>query len=356
MTAVPAGVDVASVRPAGVRPLGIVLGVVALAGALVAGISVGAANISPGKALLSALDHLPGLDLDAGLTASQDAIIWRIRVPRVVLGVLIGTMLSTAGASYQGAFRNPLADPSLLGVSAGAGLGATTAIIFDLQELGPVDAVPLFAFVGAMFGVALTYALASIGDSSRSPAVLLLAGLAVAAFLSAVQTFLLQRDIERVDDVYIWLLGQLATNGWHEVLTVLPYAAGTTVVLLLCARALDVLAVGDDEATTLGLEVSTVRLVVILTASLAVAAAVSVSGIIGFVAIVVPHTVRLLAGSSYRVILPLSILFGGAFLVLADLAARTVLSPAELPIGVITAFVGAPFFAIVLRSRKVVAV
>lgn len=355
MTAVPAGVDVA-VRPAGVRPAGIVLGVAALAGALAAGISMGAASIAPGRAFLEVLDHLPGIDVDSGLGTAQAAIVWKIRVPRVVLGVLIGTMLSTAGASYQGAFRNPLADPSLLGVSAGAGLGATTAIVFGLQEIGPLDAVPLAAFVGAMLGVALTYLLASIGDSSRSPAVLLLAGLAVAAFLSAIQTFLLQRDIERVDDVYIWLLGQLGTDGWHEVLTVLPYAVGTGVVLLLSGRALDVLAVGDDEATTLGLEVRTVRLVVILTASLAVAAAVSVSGIIGFVAIVVPHTVRLLAGSSYRVILPLSVLFGGAFLVLADLAARTVLSPAELPIGVITAFVGAPFFAVVLRSRKVVAV
>lgn len=356
MTAVPVGLAVSEVRAARAHPGALAVGVGALTGAVALGLSIGAADIGAWPAILEAIDRIPGVAVDSGLTDTQAAIFWKIRLPRVALGLLVGVMLSVAGAAYQGAFRNPLADPTLLGVSAGAGLGATTAIVFHLRRIGPVDAIPLAAFAGALLGVLLTYALASIGDSSRSPAVLLLAGIAVAAFLSALQTYLLQRDIESIREVYSWLLGRLATNGWTESMTVLPYAVVTTLVLIACGRLLDVLAVGDDEASTLGLDVTTARVIVILTASLAVAAAVSVSGIIGFVAVVVPHTVRLLAGSSYRVILPLSVLFGGAFLVLADLAARTVLAPAELPIGVITAFFGAPFFAVVLRSRRVVAV
>jgi iron complex transport system permease protein len=356
VTAVPAGVDVVVIRPVRVRPVGLVVGVVALVGAVVLSLTVGAAHIPVRGAVLEVLDHLPFVNVHSGLTASQAAIVWKIRFPRIALGVLVGAMLSMSGAGYQGVFRNPLADPILLGVSAGAGLGATTAIVFDVRQLGPVNAIPIAAFVGAMLGVALTYALARIGDSSRSPAVLLLAGVAVAAFLSAVQTFLQQRNIDSIREVYTWLLGRLSTSGWSETWTVLPYAIGTSIVLLACGRVLDVLSVGDDEATTLGLDVARARLVIVVAASLAVAAAVSVSGIIGFIGVIVPHTVRMIAGTSYRVILPLSILFGGAFLVLADLVARTLLSPAELPIGVVTAFFGAPFFAVVLRNRRLVSV
>jgi iron complex transport system permease protein len=212
--------------------------------------------------------------------------------------------------------------------------------------------VPLAAFVGAFGAVLLSYAISRVSDGGRSPAVLLLAGVAVAAFLTAIQTFLLQRNAESIREVYSWLLGRLSTSGWSEVAAVAPYAVVTILVLLVHRRTLDVLSVGDDEATTLGLDVTRTRLIIVGTASLATAAAVSASGLIGFVGIVVPHTVRLLAGSSYRVILPLSILFGGAFLVLADLLARTALAPSEIPIGVVTAVVGAPFFAFVLRSRR----
>ena len=357
MTTVPMGVDVAvAIRPARVRPAGLVLGVVALVGATLLGLSNGAVAIPPRGALLEVLDHVPGLAVESGLSDSHAAIIWKIRMPRVVLGLLVGAMLSLSGAAYQGVFRNPLADPHLLGVSSGAGLGATVAIAAGIRDLGPVDAVPLAAFLGAMLGIFLTYILASIGSSSRSPAVLLLAGIAVAAFLSAIQTLLQQQNAETIREVYSWLLGRLSTNGWSEIWTLLPYAVLTGAVLLVSRRLLDVLAVGDDEASTLGLNVNRARLVIVLTASLAIAAAVSVSGLIAFVGVVVPHTVRLISGSSYRVILPLSVLFGGAFLVGADIVARTALSPAEVPVGVVTAFVGAPFFALVLRSRKLVSV
>ncbi|GIU90950.1 MAG: hypothetical protein KatS3mg010_2049 [Acidimicrobiia bacterium] len=180
----------------------------------------------------------------------------------------------------------------------------------------------------------------------------MLAGVAVASFLTAVQTFVQQRNADTVRDVYTWILGRLTTAGWDEVKLLGPYFVIASVVMLVHRRALDVMALGDQEAASLGVDVGRVRLTIVVAASLATAAAVSVSGLIGFVGVIVPHTVRLVAGTSYRVVLPLSFLFGGAFLALADLVARTVVSPAEIPIGVVTAFFGAPFFVLVLRTAK----
>jgi iron complex transport system permease protein len=182
--------------------------------------------------------------------------------------------------------------------------------------------------------------------------VLLLAGVAVASFLTAVQTFAQQLNTDTIKQVYSWMLGGLNTTGWREVLVTLPYVALAGTVLCLCARLLDVLAVGDDEAASLGVNPGRVRVVVLLAASLATAAAVAVSGLIGFVGIVVPHAVRLLAGASYRVVVPLSLLGGATFLIVTDHIARTAFAPAELPIGVITAFTGAPFFLVVLRMNR----
>jgi iron complex transport system permease protein len=212
--------------------------------------------------------------------------------------------------------------------------------------------VPLAAFVGALVAVLLAYAVSTLGGRDTSPAIHQLSGVAVMTFLTALQTFLLQRNSDTIREVYSFILGSLSTAGWHDVLIVLPYAAVSFVVLLLHRRTLDVLAVGDDEATSLGLHVARARVTVVIAASLATAAAVSVSGLIGFVGLVVPHIVRLLFGSSFRIVLPLSILFGAAFLTLADLIARTAMSPAETPIGVVTAVFGAPFFVLVLRARR----
>jgi iron complex transport system permease protein len=342
---------VAPVAPARVQAVWLVTGVLALGAAFVLAVAVGAVSLDPGRVALEVLDRVPGVALDSQLSDRESAIVWQLRLPRVVLGILVGGMLAMSGASFQGVFRNPLADPYLLGASSGAGLGATIAIV-SRSGSGLTWSVPLAAFVGALAAVGLAYLLASVGVGDRSSTVLLLAGVAVAAFLSAIQTFLQQRHAESIREVYSWLIGSLSTAGWGEVRTVLPYGAVSAVVLLANRRVLDVLSVGDEEATTLGLRVLPSRLLIVAAASLATAAAVSVSGLIGFVGIVVPHTLRMLTGSSYRVILPLSLLFGGAFLTGADLLARTVLAPAEVPIGVITAVLGAPFFAVVLRSRR----
>ena len=347
------------VRPAGLRPAWLVGGILAVLVALIAGLAFGSVQLPPAGVALELLNLLPGVRLHSGLSDREVAILLELRLPRVVLGLLVGGMLALAGAAYQGVFRNPLADPHLLGVAAGAGLGVTAVIAFrsttgDATAELPIG-VPMAAFVGALVAVALTWLLGAAGGRDRSPATLILAGVAVSSFLAAIQTYVLQRHVDTLREVYSWLLGRLATAGWHDVLLVLPYAAVTGAIVLSQRRELDVLTVGDEEATGLGLHPQRSRYLLIIAASLGTAAAVSVSGLIGFVGIIVPHTMRLLAGPSYRSILPLSVLFGGAFLALADLLARTAGGQAEIPIGVVTAFFGAPFFIVVLRSSRAAA-
>jgi len=319
-----------------------------LLAAMVAGITIGPAGISPGQVMT----ELVGTGLagrPSTLSSIQQAIIWEIRLPRVVLGGLVGCLLSLAGASYQGVFRNPLADPYLLGVAAGGGLGATAVIA--LAPGSPGIMLPLAAFVGALVAVALTYTVGrSIGG--RTAVSLILAGVAVAAFFTAIQTYILQKNAETIRQVYSWILGLLVTTGWQEVLVLIPYAIVCGVGLLLHRRLLDVMSVGDEEVDSLGVSAGRVRMTVVVLSTLATAAAVAVSGLIGFVGIVIPHTVRLVVGVSYRTLMPVSMIVGAAFMILADLAARTVASPAEVPIGVITAFVGGPFFLIVLRTSR----
>jgi iron complex transport system permease protein len=325
---------------------------------VLAGIWVGALPLPPGAVVATLLDRLLSpfdVHVDGGLEPTGEAVLLQLRLPRVVMAVLVGAALAVSGAAYQGVFRNPLADPYLLGAAAGAGLGATLVIAYaPAQSLGPVGLVPLAAFAGALLGVGFAVLLGSAAGGSHSPT-LLLAGVAVAAFLSAAQTLVQQNNTDDLREIYGWLLGQLGRSTWSDVLLVLPYLGVSCLVLVLCARALDVLAVGDDEASSLGVHPQRLRLLVVLAASMATAAAVAVSGLIAFVGLVVPHIVRRLLGGSHARVLPVSLVVGGAFLVLADLVARVVLAPAELPIGVVTAFVGAPFFALLLwrgaRSR-----
>ena len=325
------------------------LGGVSLVGMAILGVTLGPVRIGAGAALVEIADRvLPG-SFDSGLSDQESAIVWHLRAPRVVLGSLVGAMLAAAGGAYQGVFRNPLADPYLLGVAAGAGLGATAALAAGAGTL----ALPVAAFVGAVLAVGATYYFARAAGGRRTPATLILAGVAIGSFLTALQTFLQQQTSDRIREVFTWILGRLSGATWPQVIGVLPYVAISLAVLFFYRRILDVLAVGEEEAATLGVRPGRARLVIIGVATLGSAAVVSVSGLIGFVGIVVPHAVRMLAGPSYRVILPLAMLVGAVFLLAADLLARTVISPGELPIGVVTAFVGAPFFAMILRRRVV---
>ena len=316
------------------------------------GIAMGPVPIPLDQVVRVLLDHLPLIDVDTSLSETEKAIVWDIRAPRVALGLVVGALLAGSGAAYQGVFRNPLADPYLLGIAAGAGLGATIAIVTESRNaIGLVDPVPLAAFAGALLAVTAAGTLSVRRGTVGSPATLILAGVAVANFFTAIQAFVQQQNSETLRQVFSWILGRLATAGWGEVRLLLPYATICIVGLLLSVGSLDVLAVGDEEAKTLGLRPKTARRTILTLASLGAAAAVAVSGLIGFVGLVVPHAVRLTAGSSHRRVVPLSFLFGAAFLVLADVVARTLHSPAELPIGVVTAFVGAPFFLVILRRQ-----
>jgi cobalamin transport system permease protein len=327
-------------RPRGITPPWGLGALAFLVLALLVGLGVGPIGIAPWRILESALH------IGRPLPHIEDVIVWQLRAPRVVLAAMVGGMLAIAGGSYQGVFRNPLVDPYLLGVAGGAGLGATLVIAYagDNAQL-----VPPAAFVGGAIAVVLAYAL---GARSRSSTSLVLAGVTVATFTAAVQTFVQQQHSDQLRNVYTWLLGGFSTATWHDVGVVTPYIAVSSLVLLLHRRVLDVLSLGDEEAAALGVDVGRVRLVVVVAATLGTAAAVAVSGLIVFVGIIVPHVIRILVSTSYRAVVPLSLLVGGGFLALTDVLARTVLSPQELPIGVITAFFGAPFFAFVLRNVR----
>jgi len=321
-----------------------------LAAAMLVGVLVGPVDLGAVNVVRATFAHVFGLD--SPLSGADDAILWELRLPRVVLAALVGGTLAAAGAAYQGVFRNPLADPYLLGAAAGAGLGATLVAAYAPASAFTGDLLPVAAFAGASVAVVAAYTLGRSAGAAAGPAALVLAGVTIASFFTALQTFVQQQNVETVQEVYSWLLGRLATSGWREVGIMIPYAAAAWLIILGHRRLLDVLSVGDDEAAALGVNVARVRLLVVAAATIATAAAVAVSGLIAFVGIIVPHTIRLLAGGSYRLLLPLSVIVGAGFLVFADVIARTVLSPAELPIGVVTAFFGAPFFAVVLLTSK----
>ncbi len=326
------------------RPLAL-LACLLLLGVVLA-VGVGSVYISPREAFV-AIGH----GLSGQLSGTADTIIWRLRLPRVLLAALVGAALALAGASFQGVFRNPLADPYLLGAASGAGLGAVSVMVLGggvpwLLALG----VPIAAFVGALLAVLSVLLLARQG--TRLPAVgLILAGVVVGSSLSALTSFVMLLAREQAAGVLAWLLGSFAFASWEDVLVTLPLVAFTFLLVQGSSRALNLLQLGEAEALHLGLPVERFKLFVIVAASLATAAAVSMAGVIGFVGLLAPHAVRLALGPDYRRLVPAAALLGAIFLVLADLLARSLIAPGELPIGVITALVGGPFFLYLLRRR-----
>ena len=273
-----------------------VLGAAGVLGiAVIGSLMVGSFSLPAIDIVASMVDRLPFVSVDHSLDQRAEAILWEVRMPRIVLGVLVGATLSAAGAAYQGVFRNPLADPYLLGAGAGAGLGATLAIAYGPDSSSwIVDPLPLAAFVGALLGVVLAYVLGYSVRSGRTAVTLILAGVAIAAFLTAAQTFVQQRNADTLREVYGWILGSLATSTWGDVRLVLPYVLVAMIVIFAGRRLLDVLAIGDIEASSLGIQPGRIRLILVAFATLGTAAVVAVSGLIGFVGIIVPHTIRLL--------------------------------------------------------------
>lgn len=283
---------------------------------------------------------------------TEQLVVDQIRLPRIVVGAAVGMALGVAGATMQGLFRNPMADPGIIGVSAGGALGAVVAIASGLTGLFFL-ALPVFAFVGAMSAAMLVYGIAVVGGHF-SMATLLLAGVAVNAFLGAIVSaiIIVLPDNAALREILFWLAGGLDSRSWEHVRIAGPLILGSAAVLLLLARDLNLLMLGDDEARSMGVRVGSTRVVMLLAASLATGAAVAVSGTIAFVGLVVPHILRLMLGPDNRVLIPMSALGGAVFVILADTVARTVIQPAEFRVGILTAFVGAPFFILLLIKNK----
>ena len=315
-------------------------------------VTIGSVSIPFSTTIGILLSKLPWVDMSSAWTGTLETIIFDIRLPRVVLAGLVGSALATAGATYQGLFRNPLADPYLIGVAQGAALGAVIGFLLPpaWHSLG-FGIIPLLAFCGAVVSTAVVYNLARVGKTIPATT-LILAGVAIGALLASVVSYLVISSGEKIHGIMFWLMGSFSLSQWSEVIIALPYVILGVTIISLYARPLNLVQLDEEQAQQLGINVERLKLILLIAATLITAAAVSFVGIIGFVGIIVPHTVRLIWGVDHRFLLPLSVLTGAVFLILADMIARTVMAPTEIPIGVITAICGAPFFLYLLKRRK----
>jgi iron complex transport system permease protein len=329
----------------------VVLGIVLL---IVIGIAtiIGSVSVPIADIFRVILDRVPFVHLSPTWTKGTDIIVMDIRLPRVILAGLVGAALGTAGATYQGLFRNPLADPYLIGVAQGASLGAVVGFLLPISgNILGVGIIPLFAFTGALISTAVVYLLARQGKT-LPVTTLILAGVALGALLNSVVSYLVISSGDKMHSIIFWMMGSFSLSQWSDIRMVLPYMVAGVGVILLFSRQLNVMQLDEEQAQQLGINVERLKIILLAAATLITAAAVSFVGTIGFVGIIIPHVVRLIWGADYRFLLPLSVLSGAIFLIVADLAARTVLMPTEIPVGVVTALFGAPFFLYLLRSRK----
>ena len=321
---------------------------------LLIAVSLGAVPISPLDIIKMTLNKTGLFHFTATWQSSDETILFLIRLPRVIAGALVGAALASAGVLFQGMLRNPMADPYIIGTSAGAAFGATIAMMLPISvAFLSFGLVSIAAFFGALGAVLLVYNLAKVGG--KTPIVsMLLAGFAVSAMLAAI-VFLMVTLSGRtglLQNVYSFLMGSISVSGWNQIIIVAPLIIGAIVAARFLAFRLNALSLGEEGAAYLGIDVERDKIIVLALGSLLTAAAVSISGLIGFVGLVVPHAVRLVLGPDHRLLLPAAALSGGAFIVLADLFARTVLAPSEIPIGIITAIIGAPFFIYLLRHTR----
>jgi iron complex transport system permease protein len=333
-------------------PRQLLLNLILLVIAILLSVAVGSVFISPAAFFHVLWESLAGKTINDPTLQTFSVIIYNLRLPRTILMLLVGAALGGSGASYQGLFRNPLADPYLIGVASGAGLGAVLAMSFRFPytTLG-MFIIPLAAFAGAILTIFVVYQLARVGHSVPITN-LILAGVATSAFATALTSFLMINASGDLRRALVWLLGGSTLSGWQPVLAALPYILAGLITMLAMGHKLNVLQFGDEQAKQLGLRVERVRLIIIAASSLATAAAIAFAGIIGFVGLIVPHIMRLIVGGDYRRLLPLSIVGGATLLLVSDVLARVVMAPQELPVGIITALAGAPFFFFVLRKAK----
>lgn len=328
-------------------------------------ITAGSSSLPAGIALRVVAERIPLLsrllpplspDVDPFLVESAQIIVLDVRLPRVVLGLLVGAGLSSVGAVFQGLFRNPLADPYIIGASSGAALGATIGILAaggaGIAVLAsPTQAIPVYAFAGAVITVGFVYAL-SMADGSLPTDTFLLAGVVVGSFVWAAVSFLMVIAGDDLPRVVMWLMGSLSAKSWSHVRITAPYVILGVLALTAGGRDLNLIAMGEEPARFMGLDTEKFKKVTIAVGSLITAAVVAASGLIGFVGLVVPHVTRMLIGPDHRITVPVSAVGGAAFMVLADTLARTLIPPREIPVGIITAMAGAPFFFYLLRAGR----
>ncbi len=323
-----------------------------LALALLFSVALGAVYISPGTIARILADQLPWVDVFQNWPDSSVAIILKVRLPHTILIAITGAALAGSGAAYQGLFRNPLADPYLIGVASGAGLGAVAAMSLNVsRDVLGYYLIPVGAFIGALLTVMAVYNLARVGRIVPLTT-LILSGVAIGTFASALTSFIMLRSDDQIYRAIAFLLGGSTMTGWKPVLAALPYTALGVGMLILSGHVLNVLQFGEEQASQLGLPVERAKIFIIVTASLTTAVAVSFSGVIGFIGLIVPHLVRIIWGADYRRLIPLSIIGGASALLLADMLARVLLAPQTLPVGIVTALVGTPFFLWILRRAK----
>jgi len=325
----------------------------ALLAIMVAATGLGSVNVPFGRTLsIIASRLLFFMDFsNPSWTEAQSVIIFDVRLPRVIMAALCGAALAMAGAVYQGLFRNPLADPYLIGVSQGAAFGAVLAIFLPVSwNAFSVWMMPVFAFSGALLVTFLVYRISSTGNILPATT-LILAGIALGAFFSAGVSYIMSISSAKIGNMVLWLMGSFSNTMWNEVRVTFPIVLAGLFVLVLFGRSLNIMQLGDEQARQLGLDVERDKKILLAVSTIIVAAAVSFVGIIGFVGIIIPHAARLIWGPDYRFLLPLSVLSGAVFMVAADIVARVLLAPVEIPIGVITAVCGAPFFLYLLRRK-----
>jgi len=322
-----------------------------LVGSALVAVAIGAVWISPWTSLRLFAWKLRVAGHPAGIPSSTAVILFQLRLPRVLLAAVVGAGLAAAGAVFQALFRNPMADPAIIGVSSGAALGAIVVILAGGGAALGGMGVSAAAFLGALATAFLVYRLARLGPSVQI-ATLLLAGIAVAAIISAVISLAMTFSGQQIRLIYFWLLGGLGARGWQSLGAATPFVLAGTAVAIGSARDLNLTALGEERASQLGLEVERFKTLMLATGALLTAAAVSVAGLIGFVGLMTPHILRLVVGADHRRLIPASILGGAAFMILADLAARTLVSPEEIPVGAVTAVLGGPFFLYLLRRER----
>ena len=314
-------------------------------------VTVGSVSIPIEHVWKILLNKLPLVSFGQTWTEGEQIIIWDIRLPRVLLAGAIGMALSVAGATYQGLFRNPLADAYLIGVAQGAALGAVIGFVMPITGVAAnYGIVPILAFCGALLAVVVVYSLARVGRT-LPVSTLILAGVALGALLGAIVSYLTLSGGQSVRGILFWLAGSLAMVKWSEFWIVFPVALLGSIVIMLFGRPLNIMQMDENQAQQLGVNVERVKVSLLVVSTLITAVSVAFVGIIGFVGIIIPHMVRLVWGADYRFLLPLSMICGAIFLIVADLLARTLMPPTEIPIGVITALAGAPFFLYLLKRK-----